>query len=99
MNEVRRILVVDDVEQNLALLGGLVRSLGYEVETARDGLEALAKLALGGDLVLRDFMSPGRGASEVPRRVRPAARTPDLLIILVTVLASREDRVKAIQAG
>jgi putative two-component system response regulator len=99
MNEARRILVVDDVEQNLALLGGLVRSLGYEVETARDGLEALAKLALGVDLVLLDVMMPGLDGYEVARRVRADPRTADLPIILVTVLDSREDRVKAIQAG
>jgi len=99
MNEARRILVVDDVEQNLALLGGLVRGLGYEVETARDGLEALAKLALGVDLVLLDVMMPGLDGYEVARRVRADPRTADLPIILVTVLDSREDRVKAIQAG
>ena len=99
MSEARRILVVDDVEQNLALLGGLVRSLGYEVETARDGLEALAKLALGFDLVLLDVMMPGLDGYEVARRVRADPRTADLPIILVTVLDSREDRVKAIQVG
>ena len=99
MSEARRILVVDDVEQNLALLGGLVRSLGYEVETARDGLEALAKLALGVDLVLLDVMMPGLDGYEVARRVRADPRTADLPIILVTVLDSREDRVKAIQVG
>jgi putative two-component system response regulator len=99
MKAERRILVVDDVEQNLLLLGGLVRSLGYEVETARDGLEALAKLALGVDLVLLDVMMPGLDGYEVARRVRADPRTQDLPIILVTVLDSREDRVKAIQAG
>jgi putative two-component system response regulator len=99
MSEAPRILVVDDVEQNLALLGSLVRSLGYEVETARDGLEALAKLALGVDLVLLDVMMPGLDGYEVARRVRADARTQDLPIILVTVLDSREDRVRAIQAG
>jgi putative two-component system response regulator len=99
MSEPPRILVVDDVEQNLALLGSLVRSLGYEVETARDGLEALAKLALGVDLVLLDVMMPGLDGYEVARRVRSDSRTGDLPIILVTVLDSREDRVRAIQAG
>jgi putative two-component system response regulator len=99
VNGARRILVVDDVEQNLALLGGLVRTLGYEVETARDGLEALAKLVLGFDLVLLDVMMPGLDGYEVARRVRADPRTQDLPIILVTVLDSREDRVKAIQAG
>jgi len=99
MNEARRILVVDDVEPNLALLGSLVRSLGYEVETARDGLEALAKLALGVDLMLLDVMMPGLDGYDVTRRVRADPRTADLPIILVTVLDSREDRLKAIQAG
>jgi putative two-component system response regulator len=95
----RRILVVDDMEQNLALLGALVRSLGYEVETARDGLEALSKVPLGTDLVLLDVMMPGLDGYEVARRVRADPRTSDLPIILVTVLDSREDRVRAIQAG
>ncbi len=99
MSDARRILVVDDVEQNVALLGGLVRSLGYEVETARDGLEALAKMALGIDLVLLDVMMPGLDGYEVARRVRADPGTRDLPIILVTVLDSREDRVRAIQAG
>jgi putative two-component system response regulator len=99
VSETRRILVVDDVEQNVALLGGLVRSLGYEVETARDGLEALAKMVLGIDLVLLDVMMPGLDGYEVARRVRADPRTKDLPIILVTVLDSREDRVRAIQAG
>jgi len=99
MNEARRILVVDDVEPNLVLLGSLVRSLGYEVETARDGLEALAKLALGVDLMLLDVMMPGLDGYEVARRVRADPRTADLPIILVTALDTREDRVKAIQAG
>ena len=99
MNEARRILVVDDVEPNLALLGSLVRSLGYEVETSRDGLEALAKLALGVDLMLLDVMMPGLDGYDVTRRVRADPRTADLPIILVTVLDSREDRLKAIQAG
>jgi putative two-component system response regulator len=99
MSEPRRILVVDDVEQNVALLAGLVRSLGYEVETARDGLEALAKMVLGIDLVLLDVMMPGLDGYEVARRVRADPRTQDLPIILVTVLDSREDRLRAIQAG
>ncbi len=99
MSAARRILVVDDVEQNRVLLGGLVRSLGYDVWTASDGLEALAMVAEGVDLVLLDVMMPGLDGYEVSRRVRSDPRTRDLPIILVTVLDSREDRVKAIQVG
>src|SRR5260370_9515902 len=92
-------LVVDDVEQNLALLGGLVRTLGYEVETARDGLEALAKMVLGFDLVLLDVMMPGLDGYEVARRVRADPRTPDPPIIPVAVPDTPEDPVKALQAA
>ncbi|HYL06452.1 MAG TPA: HD domain-containing phosphohydrolase [Thermoanaerobaculia bacterium] len=98
MSQSRRILVVDDVEQNVALLGGMVRSLGYEVTPASDGLEALRQLA-GVDLVLLDVMMPGLDGFEVTRRVRADPATRDLPIILVTVLDSREDRVKGVEAG
>jgi putative two-component system response regulator len=94
-----RILVVDDVEQNVALLGGLVRSLGHEVMTAGDGFEALQQLARGVDLMLLDVMMPGLDGLEVTRRARANPATRDLPIILVTGLDSREDRVKAAQAG
>ena len=40
-----RVLVVDDDEALLGALGGLLESEGYEVETARDGKEAMEKLA------------------------------------------------------
>jgi putative two-component system response regulator len=94
-----RILVVDDVEQNLALLGAMVRSFGYEVDMARDGLAALGRLTPATDLMLLDVMMPGLDGHEVTRRVRGNSETRDLPIILVTALESREDRVKAIEAG
>jgi putative two-component system response regulator len=99
MSEPRKILVVDDVERNVALLGGLVRSLGYEVTTASSGQEALQRMASGVDLVLLDVMMPDLDGFEVTRRARADAATRDLPIILVTVLESREDRVKGVEAG
>ncbi len=94
-----RILVVDDIEQNVALLGSMVRSLGHEVTTARSGSEALRQLGCGVDLVLLDVMMPGLDGFEVTRRVRTDPATRDLPVILVTALESREDRLKAVEAG
>ncbi len=99
MSSVKRILVVDDVDQNRMLLGSMVEALGYEVETARDGHDALAKLALDVDLILLDVMMPGIDGYEVARRVRADARFHDLPVIMVTALDSREDRVRAVQSG
>ncbi len=98
-SSVQRILVVDDVDQNRVLLGSLVESLGFAVEMARDGHDALAKLALDVDLMLLDVMMPGIDGYEVARRVRADAKFHDLPIIMVTALDSREDRVRAVQAG
>ncbi len=99
MSGASRVLVVDDVERNRLLLSGVVESLGYEVETARDGLDALAKLPLGIDLVLLDVMMPGLDGYEVARRLRGDPRFAELPVIMVTALDSREDRIHAVQAG
>ncbi len=97
--ERRRILVVDDVEQNRVVVGALVESLGYAAETACDGLEALDKLSDGIDLVLLDVMMPGLSGFDVLRRMRDSERWHDLPVIMVTALDSRADRIQAVSAG
>jgi putative two-component system response regulator len=77
----------------------MVQSLGYGVEIARDGLEALAKLLLDVDLVLLDVMMPGIDGFEVARRIRSQPATQDLPVIMVTALDSREDRLRSVEAG
>jgi|SRR6185295_7009989 len=99
MSGTKQILVVDDVDHNRMLLETMVEALGYGVETARDGLDALAKLPLDIDLILLDVMMPGIDGYEVARRVRADASYGHLPIIMVTALDSREDRVRAVQAG
>ena len=94
-----RILVVDDLEPNRRIVGGLVKGFGYKVETARDGLEALDKLAFEIDLVLLDVMMPGLDGFEVTRRIRQQPEISDLPVIMVTGLDSREDRMRAVEAG
>jgi len=98
MSRTHRILVVDDVAQNRLLLGGIVKSIGYEVETASHGLEVLAKLPEI-DLVLLDVMMPGVDGFEVVRRIRAHPVFRDLPVIMVTALDSREDRVQSLEAG
>jgi putative two-component system response regulator len=99
LNGSSRILIVDDLDSNRMLLEDLVASLGYQVEPARDGLEALAKLPLDIDLVLLDVMMPGLDGYEVVRRIRADSALCDIPVILVTALDSREDRLHAVEAG
>jgi putative two-component system response regulator len=94
-----RILVADDQEETRRVLQRALTALGYEVEVACDGIEALAKLPLGADLVLLDARMPGLDGFEVARRIRADPDCADLPIIMVTGLDSREDRLRAVEAG
>jgi len=94
-----RVLAVDDQEETRRVLQLALTTMGYEVEVACDGIEALAKLRLGVDLVLLDARMPGLDGFEVARRIRSDPEHCDLPIIMVTGLDSREDRLRAVEAG
>lgn len=95
----RRILVVDDDQTTLAVTRAIVLAQGYEVESASDGIEGLAKLQLGIDLVLCDLVMPGLDGFEVCRRIRRDPSAGDVPIIMVTSMAGRDDRLRAVDAG
>ena len=68
------ILAVDDMPQNLDLLARRLASQGYEVATASDGEDALARVSeLAPDLVLLDVMMPRMDGIEVVRRLKADA--------------------------
>jgi putative two-component system response regulator len=91
--------VVDDQEDTRRVLQRILANFGYQVELARDGLEALAKLSLDVDLVLLDAEMPGMDGFEFARRIRANPRYADLPLIMVTGLAAREDRLRAVEVG
>ncbi|RKY61911.1 MAG: two-component system response regulator [Candidatus Neomarinimicrobiota bacterium] len=99
MSDKKRILVVDDDEEIRIILGEFLSMMGYDHETASDGLEALAKVKLDIDLVLMDINMPNMDGFEVTKRIRMEPEYRDLPIIMVTSMASREDRLRAVQAG
>lgn len=99
MSKAKRILVVDDEQQNLDLLDAILVPLGYEVELAENGMQALVMVRHEIDLILLDVMMPGIDGYEVARRIRQDPKHGHIPIIMVTALTSREDRLRAVQAG
>ncbi len=93
------ILVADDDELTRTLHAEFVRGFGYEVEVAADGIEALAKVALGVDLVLTDAHMPNLDGFDVAMRIRETRSAQDLPIVMVTSLEAREDRLRAYEVG
>ena len=93
------ILVADDDEMARELHSEFVRGFGYSVEVASDGIEAIAKIGLGVDLVLTDAHMPNMDGFEVARRIREKRTSDELPIVMVTSLEAREDRLRAYEAG
>jgi DNA-binding NtrC family response regulator len=100
MSAPSRILVVDDTPNNVALLEDMLTARGYQVATATDGAEALAKaVAEAPDLVLLDVMMPGPDGFEVCERLRADGATREIPIIFLTALDDTFDKVRAFSAG
>jgi adenylate cyclase len=94
-----KILVVDDVPENVRLLEAVLVPRGYEVVTARDGLEALERVETEEpDLILLDVMMPGLDGYGVCTHLRANDDTAVLPVIMVTSSIGQE-KTKAIEAG
>ena len=94
-----RILVVDDVPENVRLLEAVLTPHGYDVLTAGDGIAALERVASHQpDLLLLDVMMPGLDGYGVCTQLREGAETAMLPVIMVTSSIGQE-KTRAIQAG
>jgi DNA-binding response OmpR family regulator len=94
-----RILVVDDVRENVRLLEAVLEAHGYEVVSATDGQEAL-ELAVSAkpDLVLLDVLMPQPDGYEICSRLRAQDQTAVLPVIMLTASEGAE-KTRAIEAG
>ena len=94
-----KILVVDDVPENVRLLEAVLVPRGYEVVTANDGLAALEVVeAEQPDLILLDVMMPGLYGYAVCTHLRANDDTAVLPVIMVTSSIGPEKK-RAIEAG
>ena len=94
-----RILVVDDVRENVRLLEAVLEAHGYEVVSATDGHAAL-ELAVSAkpDLVLLDVLMPQPDGYTVCRRLREQDETAVLPVIMLTASEGAE-KTRSIEAG
>ena len=76
-----------------------MEGLGHDVVSARDGTEGLARLTPDIDLVLLDVVMPDIDGFEVCSRIRSDGHGADVPVIMVTAMASREDRLRAVEVG
>jgi two-component system, cell cycle response regulator DivK len=96
----KKVLIVEDNEDNRELVVKVLRNKGYEMVQAADGEEALEKaVAERPDLILLDISLPKLDGYEVAKRLKSMEEFQEIPIIAFTAHAMKGDREKVIVAG
>ena len=96
----KRILVVDDHEDNIELLRARLEARGYEIHAASDGQAALDQVErVIPDLILLDVMIPKMNGMEVVRRLKADKNLPFIPVIMQTALDTTANKVEGLDAG
>ncbi len=96
----KRILVIDDLPENVFMLQDRLEHEGYEILTAYDGKSGIEKAQTElPDLILLDVMMPGINGIEVCKTLVNNNKTSDIPIILVTAKTGAEDTKEGLDAG
>lgn len=96
----KKILYIEDNEQNLYLVTFILEKHGYEVHAAMDGQEGIDSAAsILPDLILLDIQLPHMDGYAVARQLRNNHDLMRIPIVAVTSYAMQGDREKALAAG
>lgn len=94
------IMVVDDEILNRKLIEAMLKPQGYEVVSAVDGEDCLAKVGEAmPDLILMDIMMPRLNGFETVSKLKSRPELSIIPIVMVTALQDVNDRVKALEVG
>jgi len=96
MND-QKILLIDDDNDLLHLVGLLFKKAGAHIFTAHDGLEGISKLfTCNPNLIILDVMMPGTNGFEVCQRIRQVSNAP---IIMLTALNHEQEMLRGLESG
>jgi two-component system chemotaxis sensor kinase CheA len=95
-----KVLLVDDSPIARATEGALVKALGHLVDEAQDGEEAYAKVQTATyDLILTDVQMPRLDGFSFTRRLKTTPAVARIPVIILSSLASPEDKRRGLEAG
>jgi two-component system, cell cycle response regulator DivK len=96
----KRVLVVEDQEDNRRIVRDLLTSVGYEIVEAVTGEEGVSMATTHApDLILMDIQLPGIDGYEATRRIKAQVELRQIPVIAVTSYALSGDDVNAFEAG
>lgn len=95
-----KILVVDDVSQNLQVIGSTLKSKGFSIALANNGAQAIAVAkSRNPDLILLDIQMPEMDGFKVCELLKSSDETKDIPVIFLTALNDKNDIVKGFDSG
>lgn len=96
----RRLLVVDDRWENRAVLANLLEPIGFEVDQAENGQQALAQIAAHRpDLIITDLAMPVMDGFEMLKQIRQSPTLRHQKVIVSSASVAQLDQRMAIDAG
>jgi len=96
----KRILIVDDVPDNLSVLFAFLSERGFHVLAADSGAQALDELPrMAPDLILLDVMMPGIDGYETCRRIKADPKFAEVPLFFLTALSDTVDKVRGFELG
>jgi two-component system cell cycle response regulator DivK len=100
MSKAKRILIVEDTEDNRQIMRDLLTGAGFDLIEAHDGGAGVSMATeYKPDLILMDFQLPVLDGYEATRRIKANPATRDIPVIAVTSYALSGDEAKAIEVG
>ena len=99
-NDIKYILVVDDVVDNLRVMSDLLKNKGYEVRCTKNGRAALqAVLEKTPDLILLDIQMPELDGFEICKRLKQKEQTRNVPVIFLSAADDIESKIKGFEVG
>jgi DNA-binding response OmpR family regulator len=100
MNTRKKILIVDDEQLNLEFFEVMLSKLGFVVEEANDGVEALEKVKhFCPDLILLDNIMPRMSGWEVTKTLKNDPKYRDIPIVMFSALDDVKDKLEGYELG
>jgi DNA-binding response OmpR family regulator len=100
MNTRKKILIVDDEQLNLEFFEVMLSKLGFVVEKANDGVEALEKVKhFCPDLILLDNIMPRMSGWEVTQTLKNDSKYRDIPIVMFSALDDVKDKLEGYELG
>lgn len=95
-----KVLVVDDLEQNLLLISRFVTKLGHQVVTAKNGEEAIrCYQEERPDVILMDIMMPGMDGYEATARIKALETNKWVPVVFLSAMTQDESLVRGLDVG